>query len=177
MIWIGFLRAVNVGKRKYPMAECRAALEAAGFHGVETHIQTGNVRVETAMRSATKVERELERVFAADRGFEVETICVRPGDLAAVVDEADAIRAERGEPSHGQYVELLRTAPDDDARQLIESQSGPGQVFVVRNRAVHLLLDKGFHELKPPNAATRRAMGVSTNRNLSVLRALVDKWG
>ena len=29
--WIAFLRAVNVGKRQYPMAQLRAALTAAGF--------------------------------------------------------------------------------------------------------------------------------------------------
>ena len=40
---VAFLRAVNVGKRQYPMAELRAALDAAGFEDVQTHIQTGNV--------------------------------------------------------------------------------------------------------------------------------------
>ncbi len=177
MIWLGFLRAVNVGKRTYPMAECRAALEAAGFTGVETHIQTGNVRFETPMRSARKVERVLGEVFAKDRGFEVETICLRLGDLPGILEEADRLREEHGEPSHGQYVELLRTAPDEGARELIEAQSGPGQLFVVRDRAVHLLLERGFNELNPATAATRRAMGVSTNRNLKVVRAIAEKWG
>lgn len=176
MIWLGFLRAVNVGRRKYPMAECRAALEAAGFSGVETHIQTGNIRLESPMRSPHKVERALEEVFAADRGFPVETLCLTPAQLREVIAEADRLRDEHGEPSHGQYVELLRAAPDDRARELIEAQSGRGQLFVVRGRAVHLLLDRGFNELQPATAATRRAMGVSTNRNLKVLRAIADKW-
>ena len=49
--FIAFLRAVNVGKRKYPMAELRDALTAAGFEEVETHIQTGNVLFRTSLRS------------------------------------------------------------------------------------------------------------------------------
>ena len=176
MIWLGFLRAVNVGKRKYPMAECRAALEAAGFTEVDSHIQTGNVRVSTPMRSRAKVEAALEDVFVEDRGFEVPTICLTPGELREIIEVADELAAEHGVPGHGQYVELFRDAPSAETIELLEAQTGPGQTFVVRDRAMHLLLDKGFHELKPANAATKRAMGDSTNRNLKVLRTLLDKW-
>ena len=50
-----------MGKRKYPMAELRDALSAAGFEEVETHIQTGNVRFRTALRSREKVRQALEK--------------------------------------------------------------------------------------------------------------------
>lgn len=176
MIWLAFLRSVNVGKRSYPMAQCRAALEQAGFTDVRTHIQTGNVRLDSPMRSPSRLEAALERVFAEDRGFEVGTICLRPRELEQIVQEAASVRAQFGKPAHGQYVELLRDAPDEAGRDLIEAQSGPGARLVVRGRAVHLLLDRGFNELKRPNAATRRAMGMSTNRNLTVLNDLREKW-
>ena len=52
--FIAFLRAVNVGKRKYPMAELRDALTAAGFEKVQTHIQTGNVVFRTNLRSSRR---------------------------------------------------------------------------------------------------------------------------
>ncbi len=41
---------------------------------------------------------------------------------------------------------------------------------------MHLLYDVAFHEAKGPSAAVRRAMGESTNRNLTVLRVLGEKW-
>lgn len=175
MIWIGFLRAVNVGGRKYPMAECRAALEAAGFTGVETHIQTGNVRVETPMRSAAKLESVLESVFEADRGFEVATICLRPAELAQIALDADDIVAEHGEP-HAHYVVVLRRPLDDDAVASVRGWADEGTRTVVRGRALHLLLDKPFHEVRGPTVALKRALGVSTNRNARVIRALADKW-
>lgn len=159
------------------MAECRAALEAAGFEEVETHLQTGNVRVRTPMRTRAKVEAAMEKVFEQDRGFAVETLCLKPGELRMIVANADEVASAYGVPGHGQYVELLREAPDKEVVELIEAQTADGQRFVVRERAIHLLLDKGFHELKAPNAATKRAMGVSTNRNLNVLRTLSQKWG
>ena len=72
--FIAFLRAVNVGKRKYPMAELREALTDAGFEEVETHIQTGNVLVRTSLRSRTKVIAALEKAMLEDRGFEVPVV-------------------------------------------------------------------------------------------------------
>ena len=55
--FIAFLRAVNVGKRKYPMAELREALTDAGFEEVETHIQTGNVLFRTSAALAAEGHR------------------------------------------------------------------------------------------------------------------------
>src|SRR5690349_11980212 len=43
-VWIALLRAVNLGARnKVPMAELRSRLTEAGFPGVRTHLQSGNV--------------------------------------------------------------------------------------------------------------------------------------
>lgn len=172
--FIGFLRAVNVGKRQYPMAELRAVLEKAGFTDVATHIQTGNVRVTTSMRSTDKVSAALEEAFEADRSFAVPTVVLTPKELAQVAADADDV-ADRV-PTHGHYVELMRHAPDAAGKKLIEGQDYPGQRFVVRGRAVHLLFDVGFGTAKPATAAVKRAMGDSTNRNVKVLRALVEKW-
>ena len=61
--FVAFLRAVNVGKRKYPMAELREALTDAGFEEVETHIQTGNVLFRTSLRSRAKVIAALEKAM------------------------------------------------------------------------------------------------------------------
>lgn len=179
MIWLGFLRAVNVGGRTYPMAECRAALEAAGFTGVESHIQTGNVRVETSMRSLAKVERLLEETFTQDRGFDVETIVFRPAEFAQLVRDADEILAdhvaEHGEPT-AHYLELLREPLDAEGAAVVQDWADGGTRCVPRGRAMHLLLDKQLHEVRGPTAAYKRVIGVSTNRNAKVIRAIAEKW-
>ena len=173
--WIALLRAVNVGKRQYPMAELRAALVAAGFEDVETHIQTGNVRVSTRMRSRDRVVAALEATMRADRGFEVPVVLLSPAELQQVVAEADAVRVEHGEPAWRQYVEVMAEPPDAEAVALIE-EGLPGARALVRGRAVHLLYDVPFGQVKPPRAAVTRALGLSTNRNLTVLRTLSEKW-
>lgn len=173
--WIAFQRAVNVGVRKYPMAELRAVLGDAGYADVETHIQTGNIALTSPLRSRAKLEAELERVFEADRGFEVATIVFTPRELAQIAADADDVAAEHA-PSSGHYVELLRAAPKPADVDVIEGRDLPGQRAIVRGRAVHLLFDIPYHEAKGPNAAVKKALGVSTNRNVKVIRALAEKW-
>lgn len=175
-VHLGFLRAVNVGKRKYPMAELRAALTTAGFEDVETHIQTGNVRVRTPMRSAVKVAAELERVFEADRGFAVPTIVLSPAELVGIAADADELSAAH-RPGFGHYVSLLRTAPMPEDVELVEGTSKPGERLVVRGRAVHLLYDVPYHQATLSNAFVEKVLGVATNRNATVIRALREKWG
>ena len=68
--YIAFLRAVNVGKRRFAMEAVVRACEGAGFTDVETYLNTGNVRVTTGLRSRAKVEATLEEAFAAEAGFE-----------------------------------------------------------------------------------------------------------
>lgn len=173
--WLAFQRAVNVGARKYPMAELRKVLADAGYEDVATHIQTGNIRLCSPVEDQSLLEKELESLFAADRGFEVATIVMRPAELVQVAADADEVTAG-GEPEFGHYVELLRGPLDDDAREVIEGRDLPGQRAVVRGRAVHLLFDIPYHSAKGPNAAVRRALGDSTNRNVKVIRALAEKW-
>ena len=173
--WIAFQRAVNVGGRKYPMAELRSLLTDAGYADVETHIQTGNIRLTSPIRSRVKLEKELEQLFAADRGFDVATIAFSPAELVQVAEDADRVSAPQP-PTYAHYVELLRAAPSAADAALIEGQELPGQRAIVQGRAVHLLFDIPYGESKPPSAAVKRALGVSTNRNVKVVRALVEKW-
>ncbi|HET8561180.1 MAG TPA: DUF1697 domain-containing protein [Marmoricola sp.] len=174
--WIAFQRAVNVGARKYPMAELRHVLTEAGYTGVETHIQTGNIRLSSPVDDQALLEKELEALFAADRGFAVATIVMSPRELVQIAADADEVTGDR-EPEFGHYVELLRAPLDDDARAVVEGRDLPGQRAVVRGRAVHLLFDIPYHRAKGPTAAVRRALGDSTNRNVKVVRALAQKWG
>ncbi len=174
--FVAFLRAVNVGKRKYPMAELREALGATGFTEVETHIQTGNVLLRTTMRSPAKVVEALEEAMREDRGFEVPVVLLTPAELAQVAADAETVRAEQGEPKWRQYVELLAREPDPDQVALIEDDGIPGARAFVRPRAVHLLYDVSFGDAKQPRAAVGRALGVSTNRNVTVIRTLSEKW-
>lgn len=170
---IAFLRAINLGPtRKFPKDAIRAAVEAAGMSDVETYINTGNVRLDTTMRSRARIEAALEKAFLADRGFEVPTIVFTRAELRAIADEAAGFGH-----SGRHYVSLLKDEPSAAAVRAVEAAGSADEVAKVGGRAVHLLLGENYHEARLTNAAVERHLGVATNRNLTVIRALADKWG
>lgn len=175
--YVAFLRAINLGKnRKFPMAELRACLAAAGFADVETWIQTGNVRLRTPLRSAATVTRRLEEAFAADRGFDVPTVVLSPAELRAVHDAALALSS----PVEGEvrrYVTFLRDPPDPVAAAAVDALVVPGEAARVVGRAVHVWVRDGYQGARLGNARIERLLGVATTRDLKVVAALADRWG
>ena len=172
---IGFLRAVNIGKRQYKTADLRKALEGAGYGDVETHIQTGNIKITSPLRSTAKVEAELEALFLADRGFEVVTMVFTPQQVTQMAGDLDKLADDHGF-EYGQYVTVLTQEPSAAVRKEIEALSGDDERLVVRGRAVHMLYDVPYGTSK---TATRleKIAGPGTNRNAKVIRALAEKWG
>ena len=169
---LAFLRAINLGaRRKFPQDAIVAATEAAGFTGVATHINTGNVRLETTMRSRARIESALEAVYLEDRGFEVPAIVLTTAELRAVVDEA-----ERVAPDHAgrHYVSLLKHEPDEAAACALVARSTRDERVHVAGRGVHLVL--ASYREAALGKRVEKHLGVATNRNLTVLRALVEKW-
>ncbi|WP_340540476.1 DUF1697 domain-containing protein [Nocardioides sp. GXZ039] len=172
--YVALLRAINLGaRRKFPKEAIIAATEGAGFTDVATHINTGNVRLATTMRSLARIEERLETAYAADRGFEVPSIVFPVAELRGIAADADAI----GEGHAGRhYVSFLRDEPDAEARAALEERSSEAERVVLRGRAVHLLLGENYHEARLNNAVVERHLGVATNRNVTVLRALAQRW-
>ena len=170
--YVGFLRAINLGaSRKLPKADIVAAVESLGFTGVATHINTGNVRFETAMRSRARIEAALEGAFLDRAGFEVPTIVLTPAELRAVLEHAESF------DHPGQhYVSFLKQEPDPEAVAALEARSSAEEVARVGGRAVHLMLGENYHQARLVNGVVERHLGTATNRNLTVVRAIVDKW-
>ena len=172
---VAFLRAINLGaRRKFPKDAIRAAAEQAGFTDVETYINTGNVRVSSRLRSRTRVEQALERAFRDDRGFEVPTIAFTPAELTAIAEGAAEL-AKDHQGAH--FVSLLKHEPTPETVEQIEAAGRGGESARVSGRAVHLLLEYGYQGASLTNATVERLMGVATNRNLTVIRAVAERWG
>jgi uncharacterized protein (DUF1697 family) len=74
------------------------------------------------------------------------------------------------------YVSLLKEVPSAADVKRLEDTSTAEEVAKVGGRAVHLLLSANYHEARLTNAAVEKYLGVATNRNLTVIRALAEKW-
>lgn len=174
--YLAFLRAVNLGRtRVFPKDDIRRTVESVGFEGVATHINTGNVRFDTRMRSRAKIEALLEEAFHADRGFAVPTIAYTAPDFVRVAqDAAELGAAHPGLARH--YVYLLKDEPSTETVEKVEATaSGTGRM-VVRRRAAHALLGPGYRagEVDPLGAA--KLLEPATSRNVTVVKALAEKW-
>jgi uncharacterized protein (DUF1697 family) len=171
--YIGFLRAINLGPtRKFPKASIIKAVEAAGFTEVATYINTGNVRFDTTLRSRTKIEAALEKAFEAEAGFKVPTVVFTQKELREIADHAASF-------DHGgrHYVSLLKEAPTAASIKKLDDSITTDELARVGGRAVHLLLGDNYHEATLTNVQVEKHLGVATNRNLTVIRALAEKWG
>lgn len=174
--YVGFLRAINLGaKRKFSKDAIRSCLEGAGMTEVETYINTGNVRFTTSMRSRVRIETVVEECFLADRGFEVPTMVFKPAEILDIADDAGDLAM--GHPNVlAHYITLYKSAPAAEAIAALADSSYDGEVVHVRDRAAHVLLLKNFHEAKVLNTKQFAALGVGTARNVTVIRALAEKW-
>lgn len=173
---LAFLRAINLGaKRVFPKADIQRVVTSVGFEDVVTHINTGNVRFETRMRSRPRIEALLEQAFAADRGFDVPTITFSAAEFADLAAEAQRISDEHpGLARH--YVYLLKEPLDDDQRAAVEATRTEHGQMLVRDRAAHALLTPGYQDGAVDPLGAARLLGVGTNRNLNVIQTLAAKW-
>jgi uncharacterized protein (DUF1697 family) len=173
--FIAFLRAVNVGKRQVKMAGLRTELEANGFTDVATFIASGNVRVSTTMRSAAKVEKELERVMETWLGFDVPTMVRTPKQLVTAYDAGgDLTSPVPGSPRH--YVSFLKDTPPANAAKQLESWDKPKERAQVVGREVHLWL--GSDRPKLTNATMETILGTpGTARDWKTVTKLATTWG
>lgn len=174
--YLGFLRAINLGaKRVFPKGDICRVVSELGFEDVATHLNTGNVRFSTRMRSRARIEQALERAFHADRGFEVPTIVFTTDEFARIADDARALNGARPNLAR-HYVYLLKDELTPEQAALVEATSSAKGEMVVSGRAAHALLGPGYSDGTVDPLSAAKLLGIATNRNLNVVGALADRW-
>jgi uncharacterized protein (DUF1697 family) len=175
-VHVALLRGINVGgHRKVPMAQLRDALGGAGFDGVRTHLQSGNVLVERDGRPDA-VARDLEAAIAAEFGFDVDVVVRTREELAAVV-EADPLLDEVTAPKL-HHVVFLSGPPDTAARRRLEETDWGDERLAFAEREVYAWYPGGYQR-SPLGAALARAdLGViATGRNWNTVTKLLELAG
>jgi len=176
-VYIGFLRAVNVGKRQVKMQKLRELLSDQGFEEVETHIQSGNIKVRTSVRSAAKVEQELRRLISETFGFDVPVVVRTPAQLRKLAAEAESLASPIA-PDARRYVTFMTGDLDSAGVAALHAWDASTEAARVIGNDVVLFLADGVQGAKLTNDRIEKLTGaVGTARNITVVRALADKWG
>lgn len=170
--WVALLRGVNVGGVKLPMADLRAAIEAAGGRDVETYIQSGNAVFTHPARSEAKVKAPIEAELESLMGKAIPTMVRSAKQLAGVVD---ANPYEPEQPTHLHVVFFDDPLPAASFPHLDLEAFAP-ESFTIHGREVYLHLPGGMGRSKLAvelNKGGKKAP-VGTSRNWNTVRKLAD---
>lgn len=169
---VAFLRAVNLGRRRVPMARLVELATGLGHRDVWTYVNSGNV-VFDATGSRAELEQAFESALEGDFGFEVTTFVRTAAELRRTMARAPF---ELG-PGDTYFVTFLKDRPSRAQATALESLSNEFDTLVVDGRDVHWLMRGKSTETKLPTKAWDEIVGHhrSTSRNTNMLRKLADR--
>jgi uncharacterized protein (DUF1697 family) len=176
-VFVALLRGINVGKsRRVAMADLRAVLEEAGYPDITTHLQSGNVVLETRTRQAGAVEQAIEKALRKKLDLEIDVV-VRTASQLAKVMKSNPFLERRVDPAT-LLVGFLKAKPKAaDARALARTDFG-GDEFVLRGTELYLRYPKGYGRSKMNGAYFERALRIPiTVRNWKVVTKLTELAG
>jgi uncharacterized protein (DUF1697 family) len=169
--YVALLRGINVGKAKrVPMADLRALMEALGYTGVRTLLNSGNAVFDAPDGSAASHARQLKAAIHERVGVDCEVIVKTAADLAAAIAEHP-----------------LRRHADDDARLLVmfmqeasslallkplEHDDWAPEAFAVGTHAAWLWCANGIIDSRLSKAAGRLLKDKGTARNWATVEKL-----
>jgi len=170
--WIGFLRAVNVGKRRVSMEQLRDDVGSLGLEQVWTFVNSGNVAF-TGSGPRADLERRLEQAFQPSFGFVVETFLRSAQELHALV-AAEPFGVVPKTQTH--MVTFLRAPATRTQRGALESLSGEADTIEVAGRDVHWHINgRVMDSALKTKDWERTGVGPCTSRNTTMLRRLAAR--
>ena len=176
-MFVAFLRAVNLGRvNRVPMAGLRTALTDAGYGDVRTHLQSGNVVLRSAKRSASAVARQIEQVVAAEFGVNAD-VMVRTGAELANIVRTNPLARGRTKPDM-LHVAFLKQRPTAAVTRALAGRTFGDDEFVIRGAEIYLRYPHGVAGSKMNTALFEGALGtpgtVRTWKVVTRLNELAD---
>jgi uncharacterized protein (DUF1697 family) len=173
-VFVALLRGINVGKhRRVAMTDLRAALAEAGHTGVTTHLQSGNVILETRERRPDAVERSIEGTLRSRLDLDIDVIVRKPSDLAKVANSNPF--PGRGADPATLHVGFLKEKPAAAAARALTGTDFGDDELVLRGAELYLRYPGGYGRSKMTGAVFERVLRTPvTVRNWKVVNKLVE---
>lgn len=171
--YVAFLRAVNLGHRRVPMATACAALERLGYDDVGSYVNSGNLLFTSADKAVDcerAIRAELEDVF----GFEITTFVRTATQVRALAADQPFGPIAAGH-THFVLLPLNRLSAKDKAT--VEAMSNDHDEVVVLGGDVHWLIRSKSTETTLGSKQWRDALpdNPTTARNTTMMAKLVTK--
>ncbi len=175
--YIAFLRAINVGGHTVKMDRLRTLFEELGFARVETFIASGNVIFQSPSEDTQALEKQIERHLEQSLGYEVAIFIRSDCELAAIAGYRPFPASELDAEGSSLYIAFLPAAPDDAARQKLQSFRTEVDDFHVHEREVYWLSRRKISESTFSGALLEKTIRMpATMRNSTTVRKLAAKY-
>jgi uncharacterized protein (DUF1697 family) len=154
------------------MAKLRTALEDAGFGNVRTHLQSGNVVLETKTKPE-QTARKCERVIEDEFGLAIDVVVRTPAELGRVV-KRNPLGNVAKDPKRYQVSFLAGPLPAASKRKLNEALQEPEEL-VFSGREIYAWHPNGVARSKLWAVLAGRGLGVAaTARNWTTVTKLLE---
>ncbi len=176
MMYVAFLRGINVGRAKrVAMADLRALIEGLGYGNVRTLLNSGNVVFGAPAAAAGKVAVQIEKALAKTLGISARVTTLTDLELAGIVAENPILAIAI---DHSRLLVAVLSDPADRARlePLLEQDWAP-DTLALGKRVAYLWCAGGILESRLLKAVERELGGAVTSRNWATivkLHALVQ---
>ena len=171
--FVAFLRAVNVGKRRVPMARARDVLTGLGFDQVDSFANSGNL-IFTATGKASDQEAGIRSALEDAFGFELTTF-VRTARQVTALASARPFGVIAAGHTHFGLLPLTRLTVSE--KKAVEGLSNDHDEVVVAGRDVHWLIRSKSTETTLGPKQWKHALpdNPTTARNMTLLARLAQK--
>jgi uncharacterized protein (DUF1697 family) len=167
------LRGINIGSRnRISMPVLREALEDAGFKDVRTHLQSGNVVLESSAKPES-VARKCERVISERFKLEIPVVVRTRAELAGVV-KRNPLGKVATDPKRYQ-VSFLSARPSANVVRELQDAAADSEQVVAIGREVYAWHPRTIARSKLWTKLAGKGLGVTaTSRNWATVEALLE---
>ena len=128
--YLALLRGINVGGNNViKMAELKALFESAGFTGVTTYIQSGNIIFFSNCGGREQTAEIIETLLQQRLGNKIISALLTPNEMQAVIDGKPAGFGEDTETYKYDVIFLIDPLTGADAVQKIKTRDGVDTVY------------------------------------------------
>jgi len=172
---IALLRGINLGSaNRISMPELREALTDAGFTGVQTYLQSGNIALSSGADPAA-LGAQIEQLLTERFGLQVSVVTRALAELETVVMRNPFPEAALQDPKRYQ-VTFLSEEPAAAVLQQVAALATVGERFAAHGRELYATHAAGIQNSKLANSLTPKRLGIrcATARNWTTVNALLE---
>lgn len=171
--WVALLRGVNVGgKGRIGMADLRQALTNAGFAGVRTLIQSGNLAFRSRQTAPRDIVDQIGERIAAEFGFRPAIILMTPHELREIIEACPFDTAPEVALKTVHFY-IAAEPPLEPDLETLRASAACGEQIALNGRVLYLHAPSGVGRSKLVPRIEKLVGVEMTGRNLNTMRKLL----